>query len=130
MSIFITCNAMQKVLCPKVLVRKKKLPYGTFFLHPNFVGLNTFYMAFQMLYMDQFMYLIKKRLKILINTVFWITIIANFLKKIGIFSTHMKSKKKFPYGSFFLRTKTFGHNTSCIASHAMKIDNFLKILYK
>ena len=37
---------MQKVLCPKVLVRKKMLPYGSFFLHPNFYGLSTFYMAF------------------------------------------------------------------------------------
>ena len=27
MSIFIACNAMQKVLCPKVLVCKKKLPF-------------------------------------------------------------------------------------------------------
>ena len=39
---------------------EKKLPYGTFFMEPNFIGLNTFYMAFQMIYMDQFMDLIIK----------------------------------------------------------------------
>ena len=50
--------------------------------------------------------------------------------KIGIFSTHSKSKKKLPYGSFFLRTKTFGHNTFCIALHAMKMDNFNFVNYK
>ena len=32
MAILITCDAMYKVLCPKVLVRKKKLPYGCVFL--------------------------------------------------------------------------------------------------
>ena len=39
-------------------------------------------------------------------------------------------KKKVPYGSFFLRIKTFGHNTFCIALHAMKMDNFNFINYK
>ena len=72
---------MQKVFCPEVLVRKKKLPYGTFFLQPNFFGLNTFYMAFQTINIDQFMYLIIKQQEKLISIVFWITIIANSLKK-------------------------------------------------
>ena len=38
LSIFIACNVMQKVLCPKVLVRKKKLPYGRVFLCPQSAG--------------------------------------------------------------------------------------------
>ena len=33
-------------------------------------------------------------------------------------------------GDFFLRTKTFGHNTFCIASHVIKIDNFNYVEYK
>ena len=32
--------------------------------------------------------------------------------------------KKIIYGSFFLRTKTFGHNTFCIASRVIEMDNF------
>ena len=35
-----------------------------------------------------------------------------------------EEQKYFPYGSFFLRTKTFGHNTFCIALNVMKMDNF------
>ena len=53
-----------------------------------------------------------------------------FPPKIGIFSTHSKSKKKVPYGSFFLRTKTFGHNTFCITSHVIKMDNFIFLIIK
>ena len=49
---------------------------------------------------------------------------------IRIFSTHRKSEKYFPYGSFFLCTKTFGHNTFCIALHVIKIDNFNNVNYK
>ena len=41
-----------------------------------------------------------------------------------------QSEKKLPYGSFFLRTKTFGHNTFWIALHAMKMDNFNFVNYK
>ncbi len=33
-------------------------------------------------------------------------------------------------GRFFLRTKTFGHNTFCIALHVMKMDNFNNLNYK
>ena len=32
-------------------------------------------------------------------------------------------EKNLPYGSFFLRTKIFGHNTFCIALHVIKMDN-------
>ena len=39
-------------------------------------------------------------------------------------------EKKLTYGSFFLRTKTFGHNTFCIALHVMKMDNFNYLNYK
>ena len=39
-------------------------------------------------------------------------------------------KKKLPYGSFFLRTKTFSHNTFWIAVHVMKMDNFNFLNYK
>ena len=60
---------------------EKNLPYGAFFLQPNFFGLNTFYMALQIIYMAEYMYLIIKKVKKLIKRVFWITIIANFLQK-------------------------------------------------
>ena len=130
MSIFITCDAMQKVLCPKVLVRKKKLPYANFFLKPNFFGLNTFYMALNIIYMDQFMYLI---IKPQIKNNFY-CLLDNYYRQlpwnIGIFSAHSKSEKKVPYGSFFLRTKTFGHITFCIALHVMKMDNLDFLNYK
>ena len=33
-------------------------------------------------------------------------------------------------GAFFLRTKTFGHNTFCVGSHVMKMDNFNFVNYK
>ena len=33
-------------------------------------------------------------------------------------------------GAFFLRTKTFGHNTFCRALHVMKMDNFNFLNYK
>ena len=52
------------------------------------------------------------------------------LSNIGIFLTPNKSKKNFPYGSFFLRTKTFGQNTFCIALHVMKMDNYNIVNYK
>ena len=39
-------------------------------------------------------------------------------------------EKKIPYGSFFFRTKTFGHNTFCIALHVMKMDNTIYFNYK
>ena len=38
--------------------------------------------------------------------------------------------KKLPYGNLFLPTKTFGHNTFCIALHVMKMDNFNYVNYK
>ena len=42
----------------------------------------------------------------------------------------IRSEKKFPYGSFFLCTKTFGHNTIRIALHVMNMDYFNFVNYK
>ena len=42
----------------------------------------------------------------------------------SVMTKDFQSKKTLPYGSFFLRTKTFRHNTFCIALRVMKIDNF------
>ena len=53
-----------------------------------------------------------------------------YSSKISIFYILFSRQKKLPYGSFFLRTKTFGHNTFCIASHVMKMDNFNLLNYK
>ena len=39
-------------------------------------------------------------------------------------------EKTFPYGSFFLGTKTFGQNAFCIALHVMNMDNFNHVNYK
>ena len=39
-------------------------------------------------------------------------------------------EKTFPDGRVFLCTKTFGHNTFCIALHVMKMDNFNFLNYK
>ena len=45
-------------------------------------------------------------------------------QKLVFSTTRFQSEKKLPYGSFFLRTKTFGHNTFSIALHVMKMDIF------
>ena len=100
---------------------KKKLPYGSFFLHTKIFGHNTFCIALHMINMDNFNYKITDK-----NNLF------SFMDKqyrqlpwnIRTFFAHSKRKKKLLYGSFFLRTKTFGHNTFCIALHLMKINNF------
>ena len=43
----------------------------------------------------------------------------------SVFSTaYFQSEKNLQFGSFFLRTTTFGHNTFWIALHVIKMDNF------
>ena len=54
---------------------------GPFFFAAQFLWPQHFLHGISEIYMDQFMYLIIKRLKKLISKVFWITIIANFFKK-------------------------------------------------
>ena len=55
-SVMIICDVASKLLLPNDLDHKKKLPYGIFFLHPNFYGLNTFYMVSHMINMGHFMH--------------------------------------------------------------------------
>ena len=43
---------------------------------------------------------------------------------------HVKSKKIFPHGSFFLLTKTFGHNTFCIAVDVIKWTILIFLIIK
>ena len=51
-------------------------------------------------------------------------------QKSVFFTAHFQSEKKLSSGSFFLRTKTFGHNTFCIALHVIKMDSFNPLNYK
>ena len=64
LSIFIRCYAMQKVLCAKVLVCKKKLPYGSFFMHRKSFDHSTFCTALHWhmkdVYLCLFMYVFVK----------------------------------------------------------------------
>ena len=50
--------------------------------------------------------------------------------KISLLYSPFSKRKKAPIWEFFLRTKTFGHNTFCIALHVTKIDNFNLLNYK
>ena len=51
---------MEKVLRPKILACKKKVPYGNFFLHAKIFGLNTFCIALHAINMDNFNYCYSK----------------------------------------------------------------------
>ena len=55
---------------------------------------------------------------------------AFFCIPISMASTLFAWRYNDKYGSFFSRTKTFGHNTFCIALHMMKMDNFNLLNYK
>ena len=48
---------MQKVLCPKILVCKKILPYVSFFFGTKTFGQNTFSIGLHVMEMDNFNYL-------------------------------------------------------------------------
>ena len=110
------------------MVCKKKLVYRSFFLRTKTFGHNTFCIALHAIKMDNFNILNYKignksnRLSLMDKYY------SQFPTKIGIFSTHSKSKKTLPHKSFFLHTKIYGHNTFCIALQMINMDNFMLLI--
>ena len=109
------CNAVQKVLWSKDFLCIKKLPYGSFFLGTTTFGHNTFCTALHLMKMGNFNYF---NYKIIHKNNLFSHVDTQYRQipwEIWIFSTHRKSEKKLPHGSFFMHRKSFDHSTFCTA---------------